>query len=78
MTQPKRPEKPNSTRNRIRRFFAASPGREMRTIQFARWYGVHRVTVSSAIRQMVADGELVRRHGSDGKEIYYTTPKESA
>ena len=66
----------NPTRSRIRNFFANNPGREMRTAQFAGWYGVHRVTAAKAIHQMVQVGELVKRRS--GKEIYYTTPKESA
>ena len=66
-----------STRDRIREFFANSPGREMQTIQFARWYGVHRVTAAKAIRQMVQAGELVAKRGTDGKEIRYTVAKEA-
>ena len=70
---PARPAKPNSTRNRIRKFFANSPGREMEAAQFAGWYGVHRVTASVALRELVQAGELVARRS--GKQVYYAAPK---
>lgn len=61
-----------TVRERVLRFYDNNPGREMRVIQFARWYGVNRVTASLAIRKLVAEKVLATRRS--GKEILYFKP----